>query len=117
MSKSGMYKDWVPKGIYELILPPISLGQYAIYENQGNPVAFVAWAFLNEETADIYTHRKRRLRFSEWNSGDQAWIMHYMTLDVQYTKEIIGDLKREYPEVREIFFKRNGRVVRHERSQ
>ena len=58
------------------LLPPLSLCQYRLVRNKNKEaVAYVSWAYVNEEVEEQLSAGKIKLRLAEWKSGDQIVIM------------------------------------------
>lgn len=63
-----------------LLLPAIKTGQYLLAFEQGQPVAYVAWAQLDEPRETAYLQDARRLTDnSDWSCGDRGWFTDYIT--------------------------------------
>lgn len=59
-------------------LPPIDLGQFRIYKKGERPVAFISWAFLDEETENKYINKQYDLQIGDWNKGDRLWFIDFI---------------------------------------
>lgn len=59
------------------IFPAIALNQIQFYFNDnGAVVGYVVWAFLTPEVADRLSRcHDERLHISEWNEGEELWIL------------------------------------------
>lgn len=57
--------------------PAVRLNQIAfLYNSKGAPVAFVTWAYVTGDVATLLEQDPDyRLDISEWNEGDQVWIV------------------------------------------
>lgn len=64
------------KAIYNLVLPPLELGQYIIYEDKEVPLCWASWALLSDETSKLYAARKYNLKPEDWNSGNNLWLVN-----------------------------------------
>ena len=49
MGQSDNHCNWTVDDIHRLILPPVALQQFRIWEVESHPVGFVTWAMLNDE--------------------------------------------------------------------
>ena len=58
-----------------LVLPPVLLKQFRIFRRRRVPVAYVSWAFLNDEAAVRLRGGARRLRPGDWKSGEDLWLI------------------------------------------
>jgi cytolysin-activating lysine-acyltransferase len=62
-----------------LLLPAIKTGQYLLAFEQGQPVAYVAWAQLDEPRETAYlVHASRLTDNSDWCSGERGWFTDYI---------------------------------------
>ena len=59
-------------------LPPIDLGQFRIYKKGEQPIGFVSWAYLDEETEDKYMNEQYDLQIDDWNKGDRLWFIDFI---------------------------------------
>ena len=64
------------KAIYNLVLPPLELGQYIIYEDKEVPLCWASWALLSDKTSKLYAERKYNLKPDDWNSGNNLWLVN-----------------------------------------
>jgi hemolysin-activating ACP:hemolysin acyltransferase len=60
--------------------PAVRLNQIAfLFNSKGSPVAFATWAFVTDEVAQLLqTNPDYRLDLSEWNEGDQLWLVDFV---------------------------------------
>ncbi len=75
MSKSNTHKQFTISDLMRVVIPPLELGQYEVFREQNKPVGFVSWAWLTNTTAFGYITRQRRLKSSDWNKGNQLWVI------------------------------------------
>lgn len=64
--------------LHAFLWPAIRLKQIEfIYANHGGaPVAYIMWAYLTDEVvAEFVNGSERLLDLSEWNEGDNLWVM------------------------------------------
>jgi cytolysin-activating lysine-acyltransferase len=59
-----------------LLLPPIMLGQYKLYNSGLVPVAFAAWGLFSEAVEQRYLAGGYRLTTVDWKSGDRVRLVH-----------------------------------------
>jgi cytolysin-activating lysine-acyltransferase len=59
-----------------LLLPPIMLGQYKLYNSGLVPVAFAAWGLFSEAVEQRYLAGGYRLTAADWKSGDRVRLVH-----------------------------------------
>lgn len=60
--------------------PAVRLNQIAfLFNTKGAPVAFATWAFVTNEVAELLqSDPNYRLDISEWNEGDQLWLVDFV---------------------------------------
>jgi cytolysin-activating lysine-acyltransferase len=60
--------------------PAVRLNQIGfLYNSKGSPVAFATWAFVTAEVAQsMLADPGYRLDISEWNEGDQLWLVDFV---------------------------------------
>lgn len=64
------------KAIYNLIIPPLELGQYIFYEDKEVPLCWASWALLSDEVSKLYAEQKYNLKAEDWNSGNNLWLVN-----------------------------------------
>ena len=75
------------------VMPPLVLDQAKLYIRQALPLAFVSWARLNEEAVQRYRQPPHRLAPSDWQSGDQVWIVDLLA-PYGGVQDILDDLRK-----------------------
>jgi len=93
MLQSPAHKHLFLTDLEWLAAPAISLKQFRIYRQENTPVAFVSWAFLNEEAEQRLLSGQRKLSPVEWKEGDRAWIIDIVA-PFGGTDEILRSLKK-----------------------
>ena len=78
MLKSPTHRKWALGEVERLIMPPLSLDQYRLFDNGVTPIGFVSWAFLTKRAAIGYETRTRKLRPEDWNAGDRVWFIDFI---------------------------------------
>lgn len=59
-----------------LFIPAIATKQFALYRNkQGEPIAFVSWAKINEDIENRLLSGVLRLSPQDWNSGEKFYVI------------------------------------------
>lgn len=79
---------------------PINLGQVAFSFSvaSGYPNGMVSWAYLSDEVSEeISSGSDRLLDVSEWNEGDNLWIMDVVALDVNVREFLTAVRARHFP--------------------
>lgn len=75
LSLSNIHKTWTVSDIQRLIIPPLKLDQYRIYEDETTPLCFVSWAFFDSETSKGYLNKTRKIQPEDWNTGGLLWLI------------------------------------------
>jgi len=76
LAKNDVHRNWSYNDIARLIVPPLKLEQYIIdYDSKATPIGFTSWAWLSDEAQDGFINETRKIRSSDWLSGDNAWII------------------------------------------
>ena len=75
MTQSPAHKHLFIVDLEWLVLPPVMLRQFRLVRGKEKPQAFVTWANLSEEAEQRLMAGHTRLKPSDWNSGDRAWIV------------------------------------------
>jgi cytolysin-activating lysine-acyltransferase len=58
-----------------LIMPALQLKQFKIIRQDNMPIAYVSWAYINEETETRIKQGAPKLAPREWNNGNRLWII------------------------------------------
>lgn len=61
------------------VMPPLMLEQAKLFMREESPLAFVTWAKMSPASSDRYRKAPHHLMFSDWNSGDQIWLIDIVT--------------------------------------
>lgn len=96
MSLSPLYGRFPMVSLTVWIDPAILTNQFAIFYDtySGDPVGYVTWAFLAPDVEHRWlTDQKVMLHFSEWNEGDNLWIMDFLALP-GYCEDIVEFIER-----------------------
>jgi len=78
MGQSEQHCNWTVDDIHRLILPPVALQQFRIWQVEHQPVGFVTWGLFNEEIEQGYVKRTRKLQPDDWNAGDRLWVVDFI---------------------------------------
>lgn len=66
------------------------------FDDSGQPIAYVIWALLDEEVAARVSLLKRfTLHKSEWNEGNEAWIVD-LIVKPGHGKKVLLDIARQF---------------------
>lgn len=110
--KSSNHRNWSISDVMRLFWPPIIKRQYRIFKAKeyktneslpdGNiPIGFVTWACMNAESIDAYVNKTRKLRPSDYDSGDQVWVIDFVAPHggvVSMVKDMQTELTIRYPD-------------------
>lgn len=71
---SAMHRDAPLHALPTLLLPIIKRRQYVLVVENGRPVFFLSWAWLNLESEARYLTRPSiEMKEEDWDSGDRMW--------------------------------------------
>lgn len=76
------------------VMPALMLKQAKLYMREESPLAYVSWARLSDEVAARYRQAPHHLTASDWNSGDQIWLIDLLT-PFGGAKDLLEELRRE----------------------
>lgn len=74
------------------VMPALVLDQAKVYMRDDSPVAYVSWAKLSEAVAQRYAAAPHQLTASDWQSGDQVWIVD-LFVPFGGAQEVMHDLR------------------------
>lgn len=75
LSHDPVYRDASLRVLETAVGTALRLGQYKIYRKEGVPFAYASWAYLSPEIADRVISGGMGLRPSEWQSGNELWVV------------------------------------------
>jgi cytolysin-activating lysine-acyltransferase len=78
MSQCAKFKDMRLGGIQRLILPPMRLGQYRIYNDKEVPLGYASWALLSDELSEGYKNNTYNMQAQDWDSGNNLWLINIL---------------------------------------
>mgnify|MGYP003149597405 FL=1 len=78
MGQSEAHCNWTVDDIHRLILPPVALQQFRIWEVESHPVGFVTWAMLTDEAQQGYWDGTRLLQPDDWQAGENLWLIDFV---------------------------------------
>ena len=91
MATSKQYRAFPIVSLHVWIDPPIVTNQLAIFYDSysSNPVGYITWALLAPDVEHRWLNDpKVLLHISEWNEGDNLWIMDSLALP-GYCEDIV----------------------------
>ena len=71
---SSIHSKYTLEDMQRLIIPPLKLGQYRLFQDSHTPIGYASWAFLNAETVEDYINNKKLLQADDWNNGKALWL-------------------------------------------
>lgn len=74
------------------VMPALVLDQAKLYMRDDSPIAYVSWATLSEPVAQRYGAAPHQLTASDWQSGDQVWIVD-LFVPFGGAQEVMKDLR------------------------
>jgi cytolysin-activating lysine-acyltransferase len=79
MSRSPLHKHLMLTDIEWLLLPPIMLNQFHMWQDQGRPHGFASWAYFGEEQEERIANKGiRRLMPTDWKTGESLWLIDFV---------------------------------------
>ena len=78
MSQCAIFKDMRLGEIQRLILPPMRLGQYRIYNDKEVPLGYAGWALLSDELSEGYKNNTYNIQAQDWDSGNNLWLINIL---------------------------------------
>ncbi len=78
MGQSKAHQSHDIADLHRVILPPVALGQYRLWESDGFPVGFMSYALFNEQTEAGYLDGTRFIQPDDWAAGDRLWLVDFI---------------------------------------
>lgn len=78
MAHSPLHKGWPMASIFQWVVPALMHKQCRLYQRDGRPVAYVAWARMSKEVEEGYVLNPRSLNPKDWTSGERGWIVDWI---------------------------------------
>jgi cytolysin-activating lysine-acyltransferase len=79
MSRSPLHKHLMVTDIEWLLMPPIMLNQFHMWQDQGRPHGFASWAYFGEEQETRIANKGiRRLMPTDWKTGEALWLIDFV---------------------------------------
>lgn len=77
MAKTERYRDWSLSRTSAMILPALTRRQLRVYiDDSGNPMGFIAWAFVGDSQLHRFETGDTTLEQEEWSSGARLILLH-----------------------------------------
>ncbi len=71
----NIYSHWSIASVGRLFIPPVLAGQFKLYFDKGECVAFATWAYLSDELSDKIKTDFADPPYDAWHSGSNLWII------------------------------------------
>jgi cytolysin-activating lysine-acyltransferase len=79
MSRSPLHRHLMVTDIEWLLMPPIMLNQFHMWQDQGRPHGFASWAYFGEEQEERIANKGiRRLMPTDWKTGEALWLIDFV---------------------------------------
>ncbi len=79
MSRSPLHKHLMVTDIEWLLMPPIMLNQFHMWQDNGRPHGFASWAYFGEEQEERIAKKGiRRLMPTDWKTGEALWLIDFV---------------------------------------
>ena len=78
MGQSEVHQALDIADIHRVVLPPVALGQYRLWEADGFPVGYMTWALFNEETEARSLDGTRYIQPNDWNARQNLWLVDFV---------------------------------------
>lgn len=78
------------------IFPAFWYGQYRLFWREGQPVAFINWAWLSVECSARYQASQCLLEATEWAGGSELWFMEMIALPGALP-QLMHELRQYFP--------------------
>ena len=110
MAMSPRYRDFSSRYIVTYVIPPLRLGQYRIYHDEEVPFCYASWAMLSDELSEKYGENKYRIKNSDWNSGNNLWLVNMLCPNGKGSIALrrLDKLRKELGLPKKVNFKRLG---------
>lgn len=105
-SQSSIHRRWFVHDFDTLVYPPLLLGQCRIFRENGRPVAFASWAFMNQDSETAFASRSRSMELGDWTSGSSMWWVDFVA-PFGHFRSVGRKLRDMFPEARARFTKFN----------
>lgn len=95
MMQQNSSRHTLLSGLEWRVMPPLVLDQAKLYMRENSPIAYVSWARLSEEAAQRYRSKPHHLTASDWQSGDQVWLVD-LYAPFGGAQEVMKDLREMF---------------------
>ena len=91
MTRSPNHRYFFISDLEWMVMQPVSLGQFRIFQGEEHPVGVLLWAYVNEEVENRLKQGVTRLSPNDWKSGDRLWLIDAIT-PFGNTQQMLDDL-------------------------
>ena len=103
MMQSAAHKHLFLTDMEWLVMPALQLNQFRIWQQNGMPIVYASWAYLDEAAEGRMKENIKRLAPVDWKSGDTLWLVDMIAP--------FGGLDEAIKELKGTVFE--GRTVKH----
>lgn len=93
MAQSAAHRHFFLADLEWMVLPPVTLGQYRLFQIERRPVAVAFWAHLTAEIEQRLENGLMRLKPTEWAGGDRLWLIDLIA-PFGHAEAFLADLRR-----------------------
>lgn len=79
MTRSASHRYFFISDLEWMVMQPVSLGQFRVFQSEDHPVGVLFWAYVNEEVEGRLKQGITRLSPTDWKSGDRLWLIDAIT--------------------------------------
>lgn len=103
LAQSDRHRSYTLACLERLVVPPIELGQYFLWQD-----IYISWAFLSDEAQRGYIDGTRKIWPSDWDSGNNAWVIDVVSREGGTARlhAACRHIWKQYPGVDKINFRR-----------
>jgi cytolysin-activating lysine-acyltransferase len=75
-----------------MVMPAVQLNQFRLWQNNGMPIVYASWAYLNEAAEARIKQDIKKLVPTDWKSGETLWLIDLIA-PFGGADEAVADLK------------------------
>ena len=75
MTRSMNHRYFFISDLEWMILEPVSLGQFRMFQGEKSPVGAAFWAYVNEDVEERLSKGITKMSPPDWNSGERLWLI------------------------------------------
>jgi cytolysin-activating lysine-acyltransferase len=93
--KSQSHKYLFTSDLEWLVIPPVAQKQFALFRNSKNePISFISWANIDEETEKRLLSGSLKLQPRDWNGGNKKYVIDVIS-PFAPAKEILKEFQEK----------------------